>query len=66
MEKQTLTSNDLTRFLSLLSHFQIKKKAPATGEEKEQAEKLKLEGNDLMRAEDFPGAIDKYTKYVQF
>lgn len=40
----------------------MKKKAPPTADEKEQAEKLKVEGNDLMRSEDFPGAIDKYSK----
>merc|ERR1719245_995149 len=44
---------------------QSRKKAPATGEEKEQAEKLKVEGNDLMRTEDFPGAIEKYTKAIE-
>ena len=43
----------------------MKKKAPPTVAEKEEAEKLKLEGNELMRAEDFPGAIDKYTKYAK-
>jgi len=52
-------------FISATKNEPIKKKAPATGEEKEQAEKLKLEGNDLMRAEDFPGAIDKYTKAIE-
>lgn len=40
----------------------MRKKAPPTAEEKEAAEKLKVEGNDLMRAEDFPGAIEKYSK----
>merc|ERR1712227_381735 len=52
-------------FTSATKNEPIKKKAPATGEEKEQAEKLKLEGNDLMRTEDFPGAIEKYTKAIE-
>ena len=43
-------------------NWQMKKKAPPTNAEKEEAEKLKVEGNDLMRSEDFPGAIEKYTK----
>jgi len=41
------------------------KKAPPTAAEKEEAEKLKVEGNDLMRSEDFPGAIEKYTKAIE-
>ena len=44
------------------TNFQLKKKAPPTESEKEEAEKLKLEGNDLMRTEQFEGAIEKYTK----
>merc|ERR1712004_792170 len=52
-------------FISTTKNEPIKKKAPATGEEKEQAEKLKVEGNDLMRTEDFPGAIEKYTKAIE-
>ena len=47
---------------SLSTNFQLKKKAPPTESEKEEAEKLKLEGNDLMRTEQFEGAIEKYTK----
>jgi len=43
----------------------LKKKAPPTADEKEQAEKLKLEGNDLMRAEKFEEAIEKYTKAIE-
>jgi len=43
----------------------MKKKAPPTNAEKEEAEKLKVEGNDLMRSEDFPGAIEKYTKAIE-
>jgi hypothetical protein len=43
----------------------MRKKAPPSAEEKEEAEKLKLEGNDLMRSENFPGAIEKYTKYLK-
>ena len=47
---------------SSLINFKLKKKAPPTESEKEEAEKLKLEGNDLMRTEQFEGAIEKYTK----
>ena len=47
---------------SSLTEFKLKKKAPPTESEKEEAEKLKLEGNDLMRTEQFEGAIEKYTK----
>jgi len=43
----------------------MKKKAPPTAAEKEEAEKLKLEGNELMRSEDFPGAIERYTKAIE-
>jgi len=43
----------------------LKKKAPPTADEKEQAEKLKLEGNELMRAEKFEEAIEKYTKAIE-
>lgn len=43
----------------------MKKKAPPTAAEKEEAEKLKIEGNELMRSEDFPGAIEKYAKAIE-
>jgi len=43
----------------------LKKKDPPTAEEKDQAEKLKLEGNELMRAEKFDEAIEKYTKAIE-
>lgn len=43
----------------------MKKKAPPTPSEKEEAEKLKLEGNDLMRTEQFEAAIEKYTKAIE-
>jgi len=52
-------------FRSATQNEPMKKKAPPTVAEKEEAEKLKLEGNELMRAEDFPGAIDKYTKAIE-
>jgi len=35
-----------------------------TEAEKEVAEKLKVEGNDLMRTEQFEAAIEKYTRCV--
>jgi len=52
-------------FHSATQNEPMKKKAPPTVAEKEEAEKLKLEGNELMRAEDFPGAIEKYTKAIE-
>ena len=55
-----LQLNNINSFFEL----KLKKKAPPTESEKEEAEKLKLEGNDLMRTEQFEGAIEKYTKYV--
>ena len=44
------------------SLFQLKKKTPPTESEKEEAEKLKIEGNDLMRTEQYEGAIEKYSR----
>ena len=37
-----------------------------TEAEKEEAERLKTEGNDLMRSEQFEAAIEKYTKSVSY
>ncbi len=42
--------------------FQIRKKAALSEAEKEEAEKLKVEGNELMRTEQFEAAIEKYSK----
>ena len=42
--------------------FQLRKKGALTDSEKEEAEKLKCEGNELMRTEQFDAAIDKYSK----
>lgn len=59
-------SNNLeTIFKSVTENEPMKKKAPPTSTEKEEAEKLKMEGNDLMRAEDFQGSIEKYTKAIE-
>jgi len=52
-------------FKSVTQNEPLKKKPPPTASEKEEAEKLKLEGNDLMRAEDFAGSIEKYTKAIE-
>jgi hypothetical protein len=41
---------------------QLRKKTSLTDSEREEAEKLKSEGNDLMRSEQFEAAIDKYSK----
>lgn len=43
----------------------IRKKAPPTEAEKELAEKLKMEGNDLMRTEEYEAAIEKYSKAIE-
>lgn len=42
----------------------LKKKAPPTADEKTKADQLKMEGNDLMRAEKFMEAIEKYTEAI--
>jgi len=42
----------------------LRKKAPPTDDEKANAEKLKLEGNELMKAEKFMDAIAKYTEAI--
>jgi len=52
-------------FVNATKNEPLKKKAPPTESEKEEAEKLKLEGNDLMRTEQFEGAIEKYTKAIE-
>ena len=44
------------------SRFQLRKKGTPPPEDKEKAEKLKLEGNDLMRSENFEQAVEKYTR----
>ncbi len=38
--------------------------SPASVEDKEKAEKLKSEGNDMMKAEKFDKALELYTKYA--
>jgi hypothetical protein len=40
----------------------MRKKTSLSDAEKEEAEKLKVEGNDLMRTEQFEAAIEKYSK----
>lgn len=42
--------------------FQMKKKGSPSPADKEAADKLKGEGNDLMRTEKFEEAIEKYSK----
>ena len=49
-------------FQNIFFKFQLRKKAPPTDDEKANAEKLKLEGNELMKAEKFMDAIAKYTE----
>jgi len=43
----------------------MEKKSHPTESEKEEAEHLKTEGNDLMRTEQYEGAIEKYTKAIE-
>ena len=54
----------VNKILTLILFFQIRKKAALTEAEKEEAEKLKVEGNELMRTEQFDAAIEKYSKWV--
>ena len=62
MKDSMLPNPEQPEFYMYFLNFQMKKKAPPTAAEKEEAEKLKIEGNELMRSEDFPGAIEKYAK----
>lgn len=43
----------------------IRKKAALSEAEKEEAERLKVEGNELMRTEQFEAAIEKYSKAIE-
>jgi hypothetical protein len=43
-------------------HFQLHKKGPPSAAEKEEAERLKTEGNNLMRTEKFDEALKMYSK----
>ena len=42
----------------------MRKKGPHSAADKEEAERLKTEGNNLMRTEKFQEALDMYTKAV--
>ena len=42
--------------------FQLRKKGPPSAADKEEAERLKTEGNNLMRTEKFTEALDMYSK----
>merc|ERR1711952_622688 len=41
---------------------QLRKKGPPSAADKEEAERLKTEGNNLMRTEKFQEALDMYSK----
>jgi hypothetical protein len=43
-------------------YFQLHKKGPPSAAEKEEAERLKTEGNNLMRTEKFDEALKMYSK----
>ena len=44
--------------------FQLRKKGPPSAADKEEAERLKTEGNNLMRTEKFQEALEMYTKAI--
>jgi hypothetical protein len=48
------------------SYFQLHKKGPPSAAEKEEAERLKTEGNNLMRTEKFDEALKMYSKVIYF
>ena len=50
-------------FISLFL-AQLQKKSPPSAADKEEAERLKTEGNNLMRTEKFVDALDMYSKVV--
>ena len=43
---------------------QLQKKSPPSAADKEEAERLKTEGNNLMRTEKFVDALDMYSKAI--
>ena len=43
---------------------QLRKKGPPSAADKEEAERLKTEGNNLMRTEKFTEALDMYSKVI--
>ncbi len=45
-------------------YFQLHKKGPPSAAEKEEAERLKTEGNNLMRTEKFDEALKMYSKVI--
>ncbi len=40
----------------------MRRPGPASAEDKEKAEKLKAEGNDMMKSEQFDKALELYSK----
>ena len=46
--------------------FQLRKKGPPSAADKDEAERLKTEGNNLMRTEKFTEALDMYSKVGDF
>jgi hypothetical protein len=47
-------------------YFQLHKKGPPSAAEKEEAERLKTEGNNLMRTEKFDEALKMYSKVTYY
>lgn len=55
----------LNIFTDATKNEPLKSKTPPTESEKEEAERLKVQGNDLMRTEQYEGAIEKYTRAIE-
>jgi len=52
-------------FHSATQNEPLRKKGPVSQEDKDEAEKLKTEGNNLMRTEKFSEALQMYTKAIE-
>lgn len=55
----------LNIFTDATKNEPLKSKTPPTESEKEEAERLKIQGNDLMRTEQYEAAIEKYTRAIE-
>ena len=67
---QEATKNEPVGFLLFYEiHFsffpQLQKKSPPSAADKEEAERLKTEGNNLMRTEKFVDALEMYSKAIE-
>nr|ACO15323.1 Small glutamine-rich tetratricopeptide repeat-containing protein A [Caligus clemensi] len=55
----------LSLFVSATSHQPMQRKPSPSPEDKEQAERLKVEGNEALRNENAKDAIEKYSKAIE-